>query len=661
MVLSSTSVNRKLPSTKSISSRTAVHGSAAFPPVVGPTIGSPPPGCSRVPSCAASNLVSAFVACSFSFNSGCLAPEAQSHFPASKGGPGRTSLVAAAASAGESARGSGFGAAGSGNRGGVGFGSPRFRTFGLGGGVKRGQGRRQSSSSAAAGEEVLLSPGSSEAARTCGLGPGTVSRLQADCIRAVHTWCKLGPGDHLAVQVTHQQAATSAATPALLISAATCFAGPDGRRHALIALSLLAAEVPPSAPSPPTHHSATSGFGREDNSGTASNSNDTSNGALADTLTADATAPSTAAPAPAATTASPALSSSPMLEPYEGLEAHWGCCQGPGQRWYGGPPGWHTLPAVSHDAGHGAWQTPFVVRQAVPLTIEEAVQQQDGQNRPEARSSRAGGGPWVAVYSLMLQLPWEGPIRQGGVSFVLKAAGNVWIKARPSAADGGSSNIMHSGGSETDFWVGTSDLPLAASGRPLLPDAFRTGNPDKNLPLVFPSQPAGRPSDGSAAAAMAAAAPEATSSATSNTAGLTATAATARPTISYSNAGSQPAAIAAKLQEPHHQSHIRRHKQSDKQPAGRQAEAGTPGSREKGGGGAENQDLLGVAAAFVPPPRRSNELLRPAQHWPLPSNRPMGQAGEADASASAAAAARQWLVDLVAQREPGAERSLMHR
>ena len=66
-------------------------------------------------------------------------------------------------------------------------------------------------------------------------------------------------------------------------------------------------------------------------------------------------------------------------------------------------------------------------------------------------------------------------------------------------------------------------------------------------------------------------------------------------------------------------------------------------------------DLLAAAAAFLPPPRHGDSLLRPADKFPLPHG----------AAAAGPGAPRPpvcgWMVDHIAQREPGAERSLMHR
>lgn len=70
---------------------------------------------------------------------------------------------------------------------------------------------------------------------------------------------------------------------------------------------------------------------------------------------------------------------------------HWGCVYGKGDRWQAPPPGWSTWPDVSHDARHGAWQTPFAEQQ-LP----------DG----------------TPALTLLLQLPCEGPMRQGGLAFL---------------------------------------------------------------------------------------------------------------------------------------------------------------------------------------------------------------------------------------------------
>ncbi|PNH11039.1 Alpha-glucan water dikinase, chloroplastic [Tetrabaena socialis] len=61
---------------------------------------------------------------------------------------------------------------------------------------------------------------------------------------------------------------------------------------------------------------------------------------------------------------------------------------------------------------------------------------------------------------------------------------------------------------------------------------------------------------------------------------------------------------------------------------------------------AKDTDLLGAAASFIAPPRPSDGIMRPADRHPLPGG-PLAPCG--------------WMLDHIAQREPEAERSLMHR
>lgn len=85
----------------------------------------------------------------------------------------------------------------------------------------------------------------------------------------------------------------------------------------------------------------------------------------------------------------------PQLGRPSGALLHWGTTRDgkPGAKWHAPPPGWKTSPEVSYDAGHGAWQTPF------------------------ASHATAEG---VAAHAAMLQLPLEGDLASGGVSFVVK-------------------------------------------------------------------------------------------------------------------------------------------------------------------------------------------------------------------------------------------------
>eukprot|EP00879_Flechtneria_rotunda_P032499 GHRR01035715.1.p1 GENE.GHRR01035715.1~~GHRR01035715.1.p1 ORF type:complete len:549 (+),score=218.69 GHRR01035715.1:830-2476(+) len=79
---------------------------------------------------------------------------------------------------------------------------------------------------------------------------------------------------------------------------------------------------------------------------------------------------------------------------------HWGCVHKPGSKWSPPPAGWSTWPDISYDARGGAWQTPFA-EQDVP-----------------------GTGP---VLTMLLQIPCDGPLRSGGLAFLVKAGGNSWL------------------------------------------------------------------------------------------------------------------------------------------------------------------------------------------------------------------------------------------
>eukprot|EP00955_Chlamydomonas_euryale_P044354 352865-Chlamydomonas_euryale.AAC.4 len=87
------------------------------------------------------------------------------------------------------------------------------------------------------------------------------------------------------------------------------------------------------------------------------------------------------------------------------LLAHWGCSGRRGGRWHPPPAGWHTLPPVSYDAGHGAWQTPLeaaapadpVHLAVLQLPLEDRLRCVRGQPKPCARvCACAKSVPWRA-------------------------------------------------------------------------------------------------------------------------------------------------------------------------------------------------------------------------------------------------------------------------
>ncbi|KXZ47751.1 hypothetical protein GPECTOR_33g633 [Gonium pectorale] len=487
--------------------------------------------------------------------------------------------------------------------------------------------------------EVRMSTASERAAAGSAVGPAAAARMQADCIRAVRAWCKLGYGDHIVVHVEHQQLASSS-TPGLLTSAAATFSGPDGRRHAAVAVAV---------------------------------------GIRCADAGAAAAKAAAASPPPSPGRAPPPLaapgSSAPTLDPLPGLSLHWGTCHAQGQRWYGPGPGWHTRPPVSYDAGRGAWQTPLALRQAIPLEEEQAAglngvagevpeTAEDSTSAPRVAGDDAPaaaaaelqrtGGPWVAAYSVLLQVPWEGAVRNGGICFVLKTARNQWIKARASplgpgsAGGGGRGNGGNGGGGETDFWLGTAGLPLVAHGTPLLPDVFRMSTSD-SLPQVVHTQPgpdvpvlsngngnghANGNGNGNAGANGHSPGRDGGIAVASDIAPLSAGPAAdiaAAPATPVASAHASKAAPPAK-------------------PQGKPAAAAAEAAAAVPDAGAGAADLLTAAAAFLAPPRHSDVLLRPAERHPLPGGgggRPVGHC--------------DWMVEQIVQREPGAERSLMHR
>lgn len=93
----------------------------------------------------------------------------------------------------------------------------------------------------------------------------------------------------------------------------------------------------------------------------------------------------------------------------EGLILHWACTETKGSQWNMPPNGWKASPDKSVDAG-GAWQCSF----------EKQAQ---------------GHEP---LYMLVMQLPLKGPLRSGGITFVLKATAGQntrWLKDASSQQD----------------------------------------------------------------------------------------------------------------------------------------------------------------------------------------------------------------------------------
>ncbi|PNW79708.1 hypothetical protein CHLRE_08g363874v5 [Chlamydomonas reinhardtii] len=456
-----------------------------------------------------------------------------------------------------------------------------------------------------ANAEVRMSTTAERAAASCALGPAVAARMQADCVRAVRSWCKMGYGDPLVVHVDHQHV-SSTSNPGLLTSAAVTFAGPDGRRHAAVAI-MAAFRCPP-----PTANDIRNGSHNDRNrasggavsspSRTGSSGNGSGGGGSSSVVVPGSSAPS--------------------LDPLPGLSLHWGCCQGPGQRWNHPGPGWHTQPGVSYDAGKGAWQTPMAVRQALPLDGHPLTSSPTTAGGGTADGAGGAGGgsadgaaaavpgeaaacrEWAAAYSAVLQLPWEGPIKAGGICLVLKTARNQWFKARTLPAAGSGSSSSGGGGADVDFWVSTSGLSLVAQGTPLLPDVFRMTHND-SLPAVARVEERQRAEQEAVGEAEGRKEKEGGGSGKGGSA------------MSSGDGTDQAAAL----------------------------DPATP----------PQPDLLAAAAAFLPPPRHGDSLLRPADKFPLPHG----------AAAAGPGAPRPpvcgWMVDHIAQREPGAERSLMHR
>lgn len=103
----------------------------------------------------------------------------------------------------------------------------------------------------------------------------------------------------------------------------------------------------------------------------------------------------------------------------EGLLLHWAVSRKapPAEKWELPPRGWVTLPDTTVDAG-GAWQT---VLEKHPLP------EPDG-----------GLGP-QPMYTMLMALPLEGPLAEGGLIFVLKSGSTGqntrWLKSAASKAD----------------------------------------------------------------------------------------------------------------------------------------------------------------------------------------------------------------------------------
>jgi hypothetical protein len=92
----------------------------------------------------------------------------------------------------------------------------------------------------------------------------------------------------------------------------------------------------------------------------------------------------------------PAGDASPLQD---GVLVHWGTVRHLGERWRPPAAGWHTYPEISRDGGGGAWQT---------LMAQHEMGSED-------------------VLVMMLQLPLEGPVAEGGLAFVLKTGQQQWL------------------------------------------------------------------------------------------------------------------------------------------------------------------------------------------------------------------------------------------
>eukprot|EP00878_Enallax_costatus_P001683 GHUV01001837.1.p1 GENE.GHUV01001837.1~~GHUV01001837.1.p1 ORF type:complete len:303 (+),score=84.76 GHUV01001837.1:427-1335(+) len=103
----------------------------------------------------------------------------------------------------------------------------------------------------------------------------------------------------------------------------------------------------------------------------------------------------------------------------EGLLLHWAVSRKapPAEKWELPPRGWKTLPDTTVDAG-GAWQT---VLERHPLPMPDGT---------------AGPAP---MYTMLMSLPLEGPLAEGGLIFVLKSGSTgqntKWLKDAGTKSD----------------------------------------------------------------------------------------------------------------------------------------------------------------------------------------------------------------------------------
>ncbi|WIA32608.1 hypothetical protein OEZ86_003411 [Tetradesmus obliquus] len=103
----------------------------------------------------------------------------------------------------------------------------------------------------------------------------------------------------------------------------------------------------------------------------------------------------------------------------EGLLLHWAVSRKgpPAERWELPPRGWKTLPESTVDAG-GAWQS----------TLEKhPLPEPDGTLGP------------APMYTMMISVPLEGPLAEGGMIFVLKSGSTgqntKWLKDAATKSD----------------------------------------------------------------------------------------------------------------------------------------------------------------------------------------------------------------------------------